>query len=39
MSPLAMGRPIKRGSLGKKETLIEGLGELAWRMLKRMWLT
>jgi hypothetical protein len=39
MSPLTTGRPIKRGLLGRKETLTVGLRELTWRMPKRMWLT
>jgi hypothetical protein len=39
MSPLVTGRPIKRGLLGRKETLIAGLRESTWRMLKRMQLT
>jgi hypothetical protein len=37
--PPATGRPIKRGSLGRKETLIVGLRESTWRMPKRMRLT
>jgi hypothetical protein len=39
MSPLATGRPIKRGSLGRKETPIVGLGESTWRIPKKMRLT
>jgi hypothetical protein len=31
-----MGRPIKRGLLGRKETPIVGLGESTWRTLKKM---
>jgi hypothetical protein len=36
MSPLATGRPIKRGLLGRKETPIVGLRESTWKMLKKM---
>jgi hypothetical protein len=38
-SPLATGRSIKRGLLGRKETPIVGLGESTWKMVKKMWLT
>jgi hypothetical protein len=34
--PLATGKPIKRGLLGRKETLIIGLKESTWRTLKKM---
>jgi hypothetical protein len=37
--PLAMERPIKRGSLRRKETPTTGLIESTWRMPKRMLLT
>jgi hypothetical protein len=37
--PLMMGRPIKRGSLRRKETSIIGLRESTWRMSERMRLT
>jgi hypothetical protein len=36
MSPLVMGKPIKRGLLERKETSIVGHGESTWRMLKKM---
>jgi hypothetical protein len=39
MSPIAMGRPIKIGSLKRKEMLTVGLRESTWRMPKRMRLT
>jgi hypothetical protein len=38
-SPLATGRPIKRGLLGRKKMPIVGLRESTWRMLKKMRLT
>jgi hypothetical protein len=39
MSPLVTGRPIKRGSLERKEMSTEGFKESTCRMPKRMRLT